>query len=786
MPAGIARLPVRIEPGAAPADALELFESTAGRVPGQAGAQASGAGIATRYMARATGAPRSHPIAVELLSQIDIVRILVRLYFASLSLGAATIPDARQVRSMVDAAARHVSLFEVRGLVEDDIGVLRDEIESRYPQEPLVRSLTATGYWNDCRAIISHLPERARAGLLSVLWGGCEGATSLYLRAAGGLETVAYASEAYVTLDAVAQRAWPSPAVTPHPASIALAATIEGGFEHGDPLAVRTKLGQLVTLPRDTLALLAAEIRLQLAEPRRQLADLAHIVELPAPGRRPFLRPLAEGLDRRRLSTLFAREKAAYLFQRATERSEISALLVCLDPSGPDPDVLAAQVADWVDITHGAGPAERESSETALFVAATKVDLTRPVADAAAGLPGFLDSLGRMLVASLGRQHRWPLEWTVGQAFDNVFLVPRVKQVIAPSKSRVRLGRQPTAIARSAQVAARSEDAHHAIRHPVGERHFNDIARAIREAADPRDGGMTYLAQSVEEALAAGLRQRQIAAELRRIRSRLRDVLLRRYPGADPYRQRHWRLQDARLAVSSMKGVARAQRFGYLMRAFEVGEDELLELFEHVRGAEAEASGTASSEPGRAERPLEFRLAAAAMGFWSDRLFLLSEMRSLQRRVAIAGSVLTQIAAELEARARAVDTEGQLATRLGWVLAEDTAAKERVGRLAIEARHVLAELAATLGYDDPSADGHPRRKGLKGEPAFGAPPAVEGGAPASAYARVGEGGEDWQLAYAAMVKCQVEGQGGRADAEQERQIGELLAALGVIGLEYEP
>ena len=297
---------------------------------------------------------------------------------------------------------------------------------------------------------------------------------------------------------------------------------------------------------------------------------------------------------------------------------------------------------------------------------------------------------------------------------------------------------------------------------------------------------MTYLAQSVEEVLEAGLRQRQIAMQLRGIRARLRDLLLRRYPGADPYRQRHWRLQDARLAVSSLRQVARAQRFGHLMRAFEVGEAELVELFERIEGAVAEAASGASQGPARGARSVERRLAQAAIGLWSGRLSLLPEIRPLQRRLGMAGSVLTQIAAEIAARARVVDLEGQLVTRLGWVLAENAAAKDSIGRLAIEARHVLADFAATLGYDDASADGHPRRKGLNREPVFGAAPSGEGGAPASAYARVGEGGEDWQLAYAAMVKSQVAGQGGRADAEQERQIGELLAALGVIGSEYEP
>ncbi|HRD77666.1 MAG TPA: virulence factor SrfC family protein [Hyphomicrobiaceae bacterium] len=785
-PAGIARLSVALDQTIPPVDALTMLAGGTA-VPGTRADRSSGVGLAVRYLVKSTAGPPGFPLTFELMSQLDVVKVLARAYFSNCPLKSDLVPEAEQVRVMALEAGQHMSLFQMRGLGEDDIAALRDDIERRYHDEPLVKALTASGYWEYCRAIISHLPEGARAALLSVLWGGSPTLTTIYLKAAGALETLAHASEIHCPLEAlVAPEGMAGPSA-PHPASIAFTETLHRGDHREAPLGVRTKLGQFASIERSVLALLVAELRLTLAEPRSLAADLAALVEMPTPAPRPFGVPSGARLDQQTAIALFAREKSAYLLERATDRSDLNALVVCLDPSGRDPDTLSAAVGDWVEAMHGDEPAEREASETALFIAATKVNLSVPVTAAADGRSSVLDGIGRMLVATLGRSHRWPLEWTSGQAFDNVFLIRHARagdDGAAPAGQRVRNALVARA---SAGLPALTTGMREVAAHPIAERHFQDIVKAVAEAEDPADGGISYLSDSIAEVLQSGLRQRQLAQSLRRLKLHLRDVLLRKYPGADPQRQRLWRLRDQRVALARLKQAARSQRFGHLMRELQVSEVELAEVFQHIETSTRD--GKPGSEATKAEKSpggLVRLYAAAAVGYWLDHVRLLSEAKALQRRIGIPGPVLTQIVEEMAAGARAMGLVGQLATRLSWMSSDRMTVEERVARSAVHAAHVIAGFVATLGYDDQRAEGHPRRVGRNREPIFSGRHNGEAGSPLSAYARVGEGGDDWQVAYAGMVRSSVAGQGGRGDAEHERQISELLSVLGVTGLEYEP
>src|ERR1700745_725390 len=104
-------------------------------------------GLVTRFSMRRGPAPPGYPVAVRLLSQSDLVKILGNTYLLDCELDDEKIPEESDLSALV-AKARMLTA-SVPGLSEEDIWDIREYFEQRqFKGEPIVRQLSAIGYWD--------------------------------------------------------------------------------------------------------------------------------------------------------------------------------------------------------------------------------------------------------------------------------------------------------------------------------------------------------------------------------------------------------------------------------------------------------------------------------------------------------------------------------------------------------------------------------------------------------------------------------------------------------------
>ena len=248
----------------------------------------------------------------------------------------------------------------VPGLREDDVWDIRDYFAARFRDEPILRVLAAAGFWeflaehatsitNDDRAP----PDGARLGRAAATDGRSMSSLSEALGRLG------HGREASCALDAILGLDQRTGRFLRRADSILSAGTLATlGQPDDQALVVRTELGQWVSLSRSVLAALTAEVRLPLKGVTSDLLERADLVEMPAIEAREAMPGLSQALvDEPALAgQLFMLSKAILLQERYTADSEITSMVICIDPATRKLAELPRLVAEWVERIARHGP----------------------------------------------------------------------------------------------------------------------------------------------------------------------------------------------------------------------------------------------------------------------------------------------------------------------------------------------------------------------------------------------------------------------------------------------
>ena len=174
-----------------------------------------------------------------------------------------------------------------------------------------------------------------------------------------GLRGLNFASDAYAGLEAL----------LPRDQSIIDVQTLKGlGAGGGEALTLVSADGARVTLPRNEVTALIAELRIVISEQPWDFFQHTDLLDFPGARSRELIKDLPAFLETGdALRSLFLRGKVAYLFERYCAEQELTSLLLCIGPSNQEVKSLPEMVYEWISTTHGTTPDQRAQQPNAMF-----------------------------------------------------------------------------------------------------------------------------------------------------------------------------------------------------------------------------------------------------------------------------------------------------------------------------------------------------------------------------------------------------------------------------------
>ncbi|MFM9942199.1 MAG: virulence factor SrfC family protein [Hyphomicrobiaceae bacterium] len=747
-----------------------------------------GSAVVTRLTSKGGTGAQNFPLSVRLLTMADVVKIIGAAFITGAERRDLE-PDTALLDKRMQEARRHLRAEAVPGLAEEDIWDIRYYFSTRFGEEPLVRALLTSGYWETLTELVAFLSNADRARLLSVLWGGIEPFTATFNALADAVSSLACSQEARCALDATLGLDSRSGRFVRRPDSVLSAQTLATLHQPDDQsVVVASPHGQWVSVPRNVLAALIAEARLPVSGSPAPILDTTDILEFPSidttNSASNRVRSLAR--DPAGLGAIYMRAKSVYLLELYIREQAITSMVACIEPGVAKVGELAGLVAAWVEKSHGPDPAARELQASGLFLCFTKLDkeFAETARRGAARKVDWTRRIAETLHDGFGRHHAWPKEWTTTRAFDNVHLLrnPNVKakHLCSYANDGSEQAFKPEQLERIESVR-RDFIASETVR-----RHVADPAAVWNEAFELNDGGITYLAQSIAEVCDTRVKQRHVRNDLTVVGASLKNRLQRYHVSDDPALQQDRRRVAALAVTRRLRRCAEERRLGHLIRAVQLSDAEFHDAIVRQNAAREPGPRSLAAAAPRAAalRPAADdaqTYAAAALAHWVASVRLFAEADRICQLLQMPRASLLQLVDELIAGAARLGLEERIAAEIESLIADETQDEHRAQKAALVAASVIGDYVMWLGFADAHANTQPRRKGRAQTPIFQRAASTNvwaGGSDTAGFDQ--EFLIDWSQAFQALVADNVADLAERTvDAERNRRLGELLQRLSV-------
>jgi len=755
-------------------------------------------GLVTRFSKTSPSTPAGFPVALRLLSQTDIVKILANSYF---------LDGDQQVEPpiTIDVIERHIAEFEGRKR-HDYADTLREEdvwdIEE-YVTKHLRRAERTTAFkpfWTRIALCAPRLALADRAELFSILWGRHAPLTSLFRTLLEGLSGLGFAEDAYCKIDAL----------VPRETGILNVETLEGlGQTGAQNLLVATASGKSVSLPRPVVTALAAELRIKLKEIPWPFLEHTDLLDFPGYRSRmqhDLVRYLKEA-GATAIKELYLRGKVDFLFQRYTTDQELTGMLLCIPPSNLEVATLPSVIEDWIGATHGRTPEDRRNRATLLFFLLTKFDDVFSVkagdetqdATAATTKLRFEARMQASLIKPFAKlPGSWPLKWTPTAPFKNCFWIrnPQYKsEAIIEYDGRREVRILPAKVDRIAELKGAC------VAVDEVRQHFHEPERAFDEVMRLNDGGISYLAEQLAKVCRDGMKQEQVQGRLAELRSSIKIAIEPFYVSTDANQRIAERTQAAEQIIHDFEDCVAANRFGSFLQGFHLRGSVLADALYESRNRRA-AELAQPDDTGAGEKPVEPRprggLLASVLGsksgagpavapppakaqgngtpsnarsdgfirtamqVWTQQLRSTSEDEEFSKSVAVPVRSLREIATEMSATARRLRLEDRLRERLAAVSHTAEGVEQASAKAAIVSERLINRFVSDLVLD-----------AARPEPAFDARGLVESDGSATNQMVI-----HWLGTLHEQILANAQtGDGLIDDPEQNNRLGEIIAQL---------
>jgi hypothetical protein len=692
-------------------------------------------GLVTRFSIHRVATPENFPVALRLLTQTDLLKILSNSYIFDADHQEEKAPAPEEID-------QHIARCEAK-MAADYVDVLREEdiwdVEE-YFQRQLRRSEAKifNSYWERFARCGPRLRAGDRAELFSILWGRHQPLTDLYRTLLDYLARLNFAEEAFCPIEAL----------VPAAKGILNVETLAGLDQPGaETLRLSTRDNKIVEMPRPVVTALAAELRIVLKDNPWQFFEHTDLLDFPG-YRSRTLHNLGKYLSEAKgsaLKELFLRGKVDYLFQRYTAEQELTSMLLCLRPSNLDVTTLPTVIEEWIAVTHGRTPEERQGRPILLFFLLTMFDqhLAEKAGDEAAS-PGmrFQARLEASLLKPFAKvADSWPLRWTPETPFQNCYWIrnPNYKaEGIIRYEGRREVSVHEHKVARIAELRSGYADV------PEVQAHFREPLRAFDEVMRLNDGGISYLAEALARVCRPGMKRAQVHSRLIDLRKRVAASLAPHYIPTDAEERTAERTAVAEKVISDFEDCLSRNTFGMFLRGLcldrgiladamyearthgsqaddveidgksslppppKPNRSSLLDLVKSGKNGSRSPAGTASRPATNGRSSRTDLLVRTAMQVWTRTLHDASDDETFAAAIGVPRSSLKQIATELIATSRRLGLEKSireaLAATFHFGTAEQAAAKATIVAERLVGRFVTELGAGTAARRAPAFD----------------------------------------------------------------------------------
>ena len=692
-------------------------------------------GLVTRFSIQPQQSAPDFPVALQLLSETDLVRILANSYLCDFDANRLEFhpppPGELEVRELLNDLREvpHAAIVAPH-LAQLTMFDLRDYFARNFPAR--TDWLEGTDYWSFALDNASRFALGDRARLFSVLWGGIKEFTDLYILLTKALAQVDFAPEVHAAIAALEPRA----------RSIIDVDRIK--LELGTPEDERDLVSVMsagaggrreASLPRAVLCALVAELHITLKNRARPMFDAVDLLDFPGARSREKYRNIDEKTESerdlaRRPRELFIRGKVAVLFQRYTEDFELASMLLCMPPSTAEVKDLGLLVREWIDATHGKTATERLRHRNALFVVLTKSDydfVTKEGEDEASRRSRWYRRISASMI-ELYQRDGWLDNWD-GTPFDNALWLrnPGVEQPhLVAYQTEVHDGQEVRTEPLIEQDYASSikselsELRHNFLADTRVTRYFHEPATAFDALLRLNDGGVTYIVERASQACDPRIKAEQLRGRVLRYSVELIDRFARFYD-AGTSASREDRLKESLAAAESVASALRRDNyrsFGHLLDHLSAREREMHEIFLNVAHMTALPSKDAPSArelegslfddigaaPGAAPRQLpkpdrSEAFARKAVQAWVSNVRMLAADGDASLRHSPDGEAFNYLVEQLIGGVHRLSVAEKIANDLRALTSVTRADWDTIAGLGAEiAAHAINGVVCTLGY----------------------------------------------------------------------------------------
>ncbi|MEM0935994.1 MAG: virulence factor SrfC family protein [Pseudomonadota bacterium] len=573
-------------------------------------------GLVTRFTMSKDPTPDGFPIKLNLLTEADIARTIINSFYEDGDQSEPQ-PDAEMLKAHAKTHSGKASGPEQPGMSFEEIYEIAEYVEKTFGKVAYAAGLR--GFWDEAAQLAPRMAVADRGAYLSILWGGYQELTDLYVKLASALQTIDNAEVIYAGLDAL----------QPRDTSIIDVNTLQGLFnpDTQDTLKVQTASGKVASLNRAVICALAAELVFPMQSQPSEFFAETDLLDFPG-ARNRFELPLAKTLEQpeEAVTNMLLRGKVAYLFDRYVANQEITSMLLCVPDSNMETLSLPGLVENWIEMTHGATPAERAKADCILFFVMTKFD--KHLISTASGAEPYERFERRMdasLLKGFGKvADSWVHKWSDTAPFQNCFWL---RNPYYPIEAMIRYEDEreieiiPDKVPEVAKLKAGCLEAE-----PV-RRHFKDPERAWEAALGLNDGGVSYLVDELTQVCKPESKLRQISQQVEAVASTILAELAGYHVSDDIEKRIEEKRALAAEIIDRLELTLQGHRFGALLSALSVDQELIQDRISRVpstvritnvtqgeqvvkprAGADAAASvGAAPLRPGAPTRPAALR-----------------------------------------------------------------------------------------------------------------------------------------------------------------------------------
>ena len=564
-------------------------------------------GLVTRFtMDRPADLPPSYPVELALLDEIELVKILANTYFSDFKRPTDFDYDVYRdgVLKKLEAMRARPTAKGVGPLSPIDVVDLEDYCTRRLKDDPRVEILSGkTPFWTVAADLAPTLAPADRADLFATLWADTPEFTNVLKRLTTVLQRLGWPRTVHASFDSLADRS----------RSIITVDTLSGiGGGDTDSVEVRAPNGTIDKVLRNELAALTAELKIVIKDQPFEFFSHTDLLDFPGYRSRQKFENMGEYLAASGMREPMIRGKVAYLFERYSDNNELNCMLLCQGPENFEVKDLPRPVYDWVRKTHGEKPEARRKDQTSLFFVLTKFDKTAFEESAGKTLDGtrFVKRLEESLIKSYGAEayengdKAWPLAWTAGAAFDNVY---PLRNPTIPLENILECQTDPVT-RHHHELKVRDDKIAYlqTLRKAFTEdekivAHVGDAAAAWDAMMRLNDGGITRIAERLAPVCNPALKRAQIAGRARALRASVLARLSPFHVSGDITEERKKKREMARRLAGKLYHKSRRPKFAGLLAAMQVAAEDIYDLCLVVERLPLEQLAGTSADTGKGD-----------------------------------------------------------------------------------------------------------------------------------------------------------------------------------------